>query len=64
MSVASPAVDNGRGRIGPVILHVVLIVAGVSMVFPFIWMVLTSFKTLPQLLNEPLSLWPNPWTVE
>lgn len=32
------------------------------MVFPFIWMVLTSVKALGQLLNAPLSLLPDPFT--
>lgn len=64
MSAATASAATGGRKIAPVILHVVLIIAGVSMVFPFLWMVLTSFKTLPQLLNEPLSLWPTPWTVD
>ncbi len=51
-------------RTGPVLLHVVLIIAGISMVFPFIWMLLTSLKTLPQLLQNPLEFLPNPWTVD
>ena len=38
---------------GATILHVALIVAGVAMVFPFVWMLITSFKTLPQLLQDP-----------
>lgn len=46
------------------LLHIALIVAGVAMVFPFIWMLLTSLKTLPQLLQDPLSFWPNPWTLD
>ena len=31
------------------------------MVAPFIWMVLTSFKPLSQLLTDPLSALPDPW---
>ncbi|OIU87515.1 sugar ABC transporter permease [Microbacterium sp. AR7-10] len=46
------------------LLHIVLILAGISMVFPFIWMLLTSLKTLPQLLQNPLEFLPNPWTVD
>lgn len=53
-----------RRRTGPVLLHIVLILAGISMVFPFIWMLLTSLKTLPQLLQNPLEFLPNPWTVD
>lgn len=53
----------GRRRAGAVILHVLLILAGISMVFPFVWMLLTSLKTLPQLLQNPLEILPNPWTI-
>jgi multiple sugar transport system permease protein len=51
-----------RRRTGAVALHVVLIAVGVGMAFPFAWMLLTSFKTLKQLLQDPLSFWPDPWT--
>lgn len=55
---------KGARRASATILHVVLIVAGIGMVFPFLWMLLTSFKTLPQLLKDPLSVIPNPWTFD
>jgi multiple sugar transport system permease protein len=51
---------GARGRV--VTLHVVLAVVGIAMMFPFLWMMLTAFKTLPQLLQDPLSFWPAPWT--
>ena len=41
--------------------HPVILLAGLTMVAPFIWMVLTSFKGLPQLLQDPLSFLPDPW---
>jgi len=55
---------GGKRRSGSIVLHILLILAGLSMVFPFIWMLLTSFKTLPQLLKDPLSFFPSPWTSE
>jgi len=58
------AAGRGRRRTSATILHVVLAVAGIAMVFPFIWMLLTSFKTLPQLLKNPLSVLPSPWTFD
>jgi len=64
-TTAAPVTHRTRRlRPGPVALHVVLIVAGVAMVFPFVWMLLSSFKTLPQLLQHPLSFWPAPWTLQ
>ena len=41
--------------------HPVILVAGLLMVAPFIWMLLTAFKGLPQLLQDPLSVLPDPW---
>lgn len=54
----------GRRRTGAVLLHITLVVAGIAMVFPFVWMLLTSLKTLPQLLQRPLEFLPNPWSVQ
>ncbi len=48
-----------RGR--TLALHGSLSVFAFLMVFPFIWMLLTSFKSLGQILRDPLALWPNPW---
>jgi multiple sugar transport system permease protein len=42
-------------------LHVFLISASFAMVFPFIWMILNSFKSLQQLLTRPTDFWPDPW---
>lgn len=53
-----------RRRTGAVVLHVVLAAAGIAMAFPFVWMLLTSLKTLKQLLQDPLSFWPDPWTFD
>lgn len=53
-----------RRRTAAVLLHVLLAAAGVAMAFPFVWMLLTSFKTLKQLLQRPLSFWPDPWIVD
>ncbi len=57
-----------EGRAGGVsrrvILHIVLSIVGLAMVFPFIWMLVTSLKTLPQQLNHPLAFWPSPVTFQ
>lgn len=50
-----------RRRSGQAALHVVLAIAGIVFVLPFLWMLLTSFKGLEQLLQAPLSLLPDPW---
>ncbi|MGN6204537.1 carbohydrate ABC transporter permease [Humibacter sp.] len=52
---------GAAGRVRRLILHIVLVLAGLAMVYPFIWMLITSFKSLHQLLTAPLSFWPQPW---
>ena len=61
--MTSEATTSRSGlRWGPIVMHAGLVIAALAMVFPFIWMVLTSVKTLGQLLNAPLSLLPDPFT--
>ena len=49
MSTTSPAA-NSRGRALP--LHLLLCLLSIAMIGPFVWMVLTSFKTLPEVAGE------------
>ena len=35
-----------------------------AFVFPFYWMIVTAFKTYPESLNVPPTLWPTQWTME
>lgn len=60
----SPVRDRAKRRLNSTLLHALLIAGAVVMVFPFVWMLLTSFKTLPQLLKDPLSFIPDPWTFD
>lgn len=43
--------------------NVVLVIGSIAMFGPFVWMVLTGFKTLPQILKDPLSIIPDPATL-
>lgn len=52
---------GGRSAASRVLLHVLLGVGGFLMVAPFLWMLLTSFKSLPQIIADPLGLFPAPW---
>ncbi|WP_114854355.1 carbohydrate ABC transporter permease [Brachybacterium sp. YJGR34] len=52
---------RSRDGIGRAALHIVLSVIGILFVVPFLWMLLTSFKGLEQLLQAPLSILPDPW---
>lgn len=60
----APRTGRGAARARKTVLHVVLLAGGIAMVFPFLWMLITSFKSLPQLLNDPLSFWPQPFTLQ
>ncbi len=45
-------------------VHAVLIIGGIMMVFPFIWMVLSSLKTVEEITNIPVTFFPeSPSTV-
>ncbi|MFI6585409.1 carbohydrate ABC transporter permease [Embleya sp. NPDC050493] len=50
-----------RRRFGTVALHTLLIVGGLLMTFPFVWMLLTAFKSEGQMIQDPLAWLPDPW---
>lgn len=58
--VASMRRRQGAARI----VHVVLIVASIAMVVPFVWQVLTAFKTVPESRAAPPVLLPTSWNVD
>lgn len=49
---------------GTAVTHLGLGLGGLVMVAPFAWMLITSVKTLPQILQDPLSLLPRPFTLQ
>lgn len=55
------SVSRERTSVG---VHIALGIGAFVMVAPFIWMLLTSTKTLHQILMDPLSLIPRPFTLE
>ncbi|GAA3340139.1 carbohydrate ABC transporter permease [Curtobacterium pusillum] len=63
-NVSAPAHSRIGSRARAGVLHIVLLAGGLVMVFPFLWMLITSFKSLPQLLHDPLSVWPHPFTLQ
>ncbi len=53
-----------RERTSIVLRIVILIPIMIFVLFPFYWVIITSFKTTPQ-ISERISLfWPTPWTTE
>lgn len=55
------SLNQQRLRPATVLRHVALILISMAMVGPFVWMILASFKGVPQLLADPTSLIPDPW---
>ena len=54
---------NHRSR-GKLIIHIVLVIGSFIMIFPFIWMILTSFKSNGESLLIPPTFLPKEWLVE
>lgn len=54
---------RARRMMHKIILHGVLIVGGVIMVFPFIWMVFSSFKPSLEVISVDFHLLPKTWTM-
>ncbi len=71
MAVATPTagtrVNRGSGKkpgastAQTILLHIVLIIGAFLMVFPFLWMILTSLKDFSQAFLIPPKIIPNPW---
>jgi multiple sugar transport system permease protein len=54
---------RGIRIISKCLLHLVLIVLGILMVFPFIWMILSSFKPSLEVISVDFHLIPKTWTL-
>lgn len=46
------------------LIHILLIAGIAVTVFPFLWMVFTSFKTLPESMQIPPSILPEHWQLD
>ena len=52
-------------KLSPFLWHILLGLILLVLLFPIFWMVSLSFKSVSQISGQnPLDLWPNPWTVE
>ena len=50
---SSRRIRDPRGAALTALKYLVLIIGAVIMMFPFIWMLLTSLKTLPEAISIP-----------
>lgn len=53
-----------RERFSIVLRLLILIPIMLFVLFPFYWVVITSFKTTPQIFERASIFWPDPWTSE
>jgi len=54
--------ESARGtRTGSVLTHAVLVLGAVAMIGPFVWQLLTAFKSLPETTTVPPTLLPEQW---
>ena len=51
-------------RLNTVLTYVFLILGALIMVFPFVWMILTSLKTVPESMEVPPTIFPKEWTLD
>jgi ABC-type glycerol-3-phosphate transport system permease component len=51
------------GRWVPVGIGVILTVAAVAMIYPFLWMVFGAFKSNQDIITQPIQILPREWTV-
>lgn len=51
-----------KSKMGQIIAHAILMLGTISVVFPFVWMILTSFKPLSEIYE--FSVFPKHWTLD
>ena len=48
-----------------VLIHVILILVSITMLVPFIWMILTAFKTVTEATSvDPFVIFPKVWITD
>lgn len=52
--------SSGRRR-SMTLVHIILIIGSISMLFPFYWMIITSFKSVGESIMTPPTFWPKVW---
>ena len=54
----------GRVRIGRGALYAALVIVALTIILPLVWIVITSFKTDTDVISNPYSVLPNPFSVD
>lgn len=54
-----------NAKINNIIIYIILVLFAVTMLVPFVWMILTAFKTTAETMQvDPFVLVPKVWQVE
>lgn len=66
MSMKKPQLGmSARKTVGNTVYHIFMVTLSVIMIYPFVWSLLSSFKSSERLYGgNPLDLWPRPFTME
>ena len=55
---------NNKKIIKKIFIHIILLIGLVISILPFIWMVLTSFKTMAESINVPIIIFPKKFSLD
>lgn len=55
-------IGKKKSRVSTVVIFVILTIVSFIMVYPFLWMIFSSFKTNADIIQNPLQLIPEQWT--
>ena len=53
-----------KAKLNHLIVHLILLAGTIIVVFPFLWMILTSFKTNGEALQIPPTIIPTAWVTD
>ena len=53
--------ESSYRRNAKLLVHIILIIGSLTMIFPFVWMLLTSFKTQGEAIMVPPIIFPSSW---
>ncbi|WP_152394830.1 carbohydrate ABC transporter permease [Paenibacillus guangzhouensis] len=56
--------NSGLGRAADIINYCVLILIGIAMLFPFYYMVIVSFSSYADFVQQDMLLWPKTWVLD
>lgn len=56
--------DKDKTGVGKILIHLILVICAVTMLMPFAWMVLTSFKSYQEAVAVPVVWFPSIWRLD